>query len=187
LPTTLWSNQKTTPIYQLYLFLFLLLITSNGCLTPLLQDDFDSHSPNIINTNLVGSIPSGPDGDRISYVLPTVISVQEPQLTQQSLRINNRVDFQLKAHDSFNRYNGTPPQFSFQTNAVHQFAVVLIVQGTNGSTSYADITVSEGDGDSQEWGQMPLLGNQLETLKTVRFRSADNSPYTLDNLAANAN
>lgn len=65
--------------------------------------------------------------------------------------------------------------------------MIITVRGTNGSTSYADITVSEAVGDGQEWGQMPLLGSQLETLETIRFRSADNNPYTLDNLAAHAN
>lgn len=219
-------------MYRFYTFLLLLLIALSGCLTPLLQDDFDSRSPNVINTNLVGSIPGGPDGDRISHVLPTVVSVQEPQLTQRSLRINNRVDFQLKEHDSFNRYivtwkgiqvnspsantlidflneddevvltlhfdaddlevlsdyDGTPPQFGFQTNVVHQFTVVFIVQGNNGSVSYADITVrEEGNDDDRVWAKMPLLGNQIETLKTVRFRAEDSCPYILDNLAANAN
>jgi hypothetical protein len=219
-------------MYRLYSFLCLLLITSSGCLTSLLQDNFDSRSPNIINTNLVGSIPGGPDGDRINLVHPTVISIQEPQLTNQSLRINNRVDFQLADHDAFGRYivswkgiqvnspsantlidflneddevvltlhfdaddlevisdyNGTPPQFGFQTDVVHQFTVVFIVQGNNGSTSYADITVrEEGNDDDREWGKMPLLGNQIETLKTVRFRAEDSCPYVLDNLSANAN
>ncbi len=160
-----------------------------------------------------------------------MISVQESQLTQRSLHISNRVDFQLADHDGFDRYmeswqgiqssspsantfidflneddeivlrlhfknddlevqsdySATPPPFSFQTNAVHQITVIITVRGTNGSTSYADITVSEAVGDGQEWGQMPLLGTQLETLETIRFRSADNSPYTLDNLAAHAN
>ena len=216
---------------RFYLFLFLLLITISGCLTPLLHDDFDSRSPNIINTNLEGSIPGEPHGDRINFVVPTVISVQEPQLTNQSLRINNQVDFQLADHDAFDRYivnwkgiqvnspssntiidfmneddevvltlhfdendlevlsdyPRTLPQFSFQTDVVHQFVVVFIVQGTNGSTSYADITVSEEDGNSREWANMPLLGNRIETLKTIRFRAEDSCPYILDNLAANAN
>ncbi len=209
----------------------LLLITSSGCLTTLLRDDFDGRSPNIINTNLQGSIPGEPDGDRIALVHPTVIPVQEPQLTNQSLRINNRVDFELADHDAFGRYivswkgiqvnspsantlidflneddevvltlhfdandlevlssNATPPpQFNFQTDVVHQFTVVFIIQGTNGSTSYADIAVSEEIGNGREWAKMPLLGNQIETLKTVRFRAEDSCPYVLDNLATNAN
>jgi hypothetical protein len=218
-------------MYRFHLFLLLLVISLSSCLTPLLQDNFDGRSPNIVNTNLMGPIPGGPDGDRINLVIPTVIPVQDSRLNNQSLRINNQIDFQLANHDGVNRYilswkgiqanfpsantridflnedeevvltlhfddddlevlsdySATPPPFSFQTNAVHQFTVVIIVQGTNGSTSYADITVREGADNDQEWFRMPLLNNRLETLKTVRFRAADNSPYLLDDFAVNAN
>lgn len=83
----------------------------------------------------------------------------------------------------YHRSGGRWPQLCGTTN--HPFPCTDYIP--NGSTSYADITVSEESGNDQKWGKMPLLGDQIEALKTVRFRAQDNRPYLLDNLATNAN